>query len=430
MAKSIEINVHHVTRVEGHGNIKIRAKDGVIEECKLEIVESPRFFEAMLEGRTWKDVRHITTRICGICAVGHGLTSVQATENAFGMKWSKQTDLLKRLICLGEQLQSHVLHEYFLAAPDFLNVASVVPLVQSHPEVVVRALKLKKFANQICDMICGRKVHPIGLEPGGFAYTPKRKELQQLRAKFDEMEPDITATVDLFATLKIPAFQRETEYVSLKHDKEYAWLEGQVYSSDVGGVAKQDYLKIVHEKVVDHSTSKHVANKRSSYQVGALARVNNNYDLLLPQAKAVAQKLGFKTPCHNPFMINVAQVIEIAQCFYDARNVVDALIELGPKPEEAPEVKPKAGRGVGATEVPRGILFHDYTYDDDGKIVKANLVIPTGQNLANIEDDMRALVPQIIDQPKDVITLQLEMLVRAYDPCISCSVHFLNVEFV
>lgn len=430
MAKSVEINVHHLTRVEGHGNIKVRAKDGTIEECKLEIVESPRFFEAMLEGRTWKDVRHITTRICGICAVGHGLTSVQATEAAFGMQFSEQTDLLKRLICLGEQLQSHVLHEYFLAAPDLLGAPSVIPLVESHPDVVLRALRLKKFANQICDMICGRKVHPIGMEPAGFAYTPTRQELVDMRAKFDEMEPDIAATVDLFATLKFPEFERETEYVSLKHESEYAWLEGKVFSSDAGGVDKADYEKIVHEKIVDHSSSKHASNKRSSYQVGALARVNNNYDQLAPEAKAVAEQLGFKAPCHNPFMINVAQIIEIGQVFYEGRAVLDKLIELGPKPEEPPEVKPKAGRGVGVTEVPRGILFHDYLYDDEGKIIESNLVIPTGQNLANIEDDMRALVPQIIDQPKDVITLQLEMLVRAYDPCISCSVHLLNVEFV
>ncbi|MFA5865022.1 MAG: Ni/Fe hydrogenase subunit alpha [Phycisphaerae bacterium] len=430
MAKSVEINVHHITRLEGHGNIKVRTKDGVIEECQLDIVESPRFFEAMIEGRSWKEVRHITTRICGICAVGHGLTSVQATENAFGIKYSKQTDLLKRLICHGEQIQSHVLHTYFLAAPDFVNAPSVVPLVQTHPDVVMRALRLKKFGNAIADVICGRKVHPIGMGPGEFTYTPTPNELRDLRKKFDEYEPDITATVDLFASLSFPKFDRQTEYVSLKDDKEYPWLYGQVFSSDAGAVEKNDYKKIVHEKVVDHSTAKHASNKRSSYMVGALARLNNNFNLLRPEAKAAAGKLGVSAPCHNPFMITAAQVIETAHCFYDARDVVDQLLAIGPKPEDPLTITPKASRGVGVTEVPRGILFHDYTYDKDGLITEGNLVIPTNQNLANIEDDMRALVPQIIDQPKDKITLMLEMLVRAYDPCISCAVHLLNVEFI
>ncbi len=430
MAKSIDINVHHLTRVEGHGNIKVRATDGTLEECKLEIVESPRFFEAMIEGRGWEDVRHITTRICGICAVGHGLTSVQATEQAFGVEASEQANLLKSLICHGETLQSHILHTYFLAAPDYVGAPSVVPLVETHPEVVLRALRLKKFSNYIAGLICGRKVHPIGMEPGGFTYIPSQKELKELLAKIEELEPDIAATVDLFATFKFPEFERETEYVSLKADDHFPFIWGKLHSSDVGSIEKKDYLDIVHEKVVDHSTGKHASNNRTSYQVGAMARVNNNFDKLHPNAKAAAEKMGFKAPCHNPYMINVAQVIEVAHCFYDAKDVALKLLDIGPKKEDVPVVKPKAGRGIGVTEVPRGILFHDYTYDDDGKITDANLVIPTNQNYANIEDDMRALLPQIMDKPQDEITLLLEMLVRAYDPCISCSVHFLNVEFV
>jgi len=218
--------------------------------------------------------------------------------------------------------------------------------------------------------------------------------------------------------------------VSLTSEDNYEWIYGKVYSSDAGSVEKADYQQIVHEKVVQHSTAKHAYNTRSSYMVGALARFNNNYDQLLPQAKDAAAKLKLEAPCHNPFMINAAQVVETVHCFYDARDLLDKLLANGVKPHQPPQVKPKAGRGVGVVEAPRGILFHDYTYNEDGKIEKCNLVIPTNQNLANIELDMRELLPQIIDQDKDAITLQLEMLVRAYDPCISCSVHLLNVEFV
>ncbi len=430
MGKTLEINVHHLTRVEGHGNIKVRAKDGELLECKLEIVESPRFFETMIEGRSWEEVRHITTRICGICAVGHGLTSVQATEYAFGIECTEQVNLLKQFMCDAETMQSHLLHVYFLAAPDYLDAPSVVPLVESHPDVVLRALRLKKFSNDVAATLCGRKVHPIGMEPGGFAYIPTQKELRELLKRWEELEADITATVDLFATFKFPDFERETEYVSLKADDQYPFLWGKVYSSDTGAVEKSDYLQIVHEKVVPHSTGKHAYNARTSYQVGAMARVNNNFDMLHPKAKEAADKLNFQAPCHNPYKINVAQVIEVVHCFYDLKEVIEKLLDMGPKKEDLPEVKPKASHGVGVTEVPRGILFHDYTYNDEGRIEKANLVIPTNQNYANIEDDMRELLPKIIDLPKEKITLMLEMLVRAYDPCISCSVHLLNVEFV
>jgi coenzyme F420-reducing hydrogenase alpha subunit len=430
--KSVNVNVRYVTRVEGHGNIVVNVKDGKLEKCELDIVEAPRFFEAMLLGRRWDEVSLITSRICGICAVGHASASVLATEDAMGIKVSPQTERLRRINVFGETLQSHILHVYFLAAPDFLGVGSVVPLVQTHPDVVKRALKLKKLANDICGIISGRKVHPISMTPGGFTRVPTAAEIQFIKKQILDCEADVWATVDLIAALapKLPNFNRETEYEALYCPDEYALYRGtKIITTDGAEATNRDYKNIVKEKVVTHSASKHVANKRSSIMVGALARFNNNWKQLHPKAQEAAAKLGLKAVCTNPFYNSVAQVVECVHSVYEALRICDELLAAGLK-DEKPEVQVKAGRGVGLTEVPRGLLVHDYTYDDQGLITDANLIIPTGQNLANVEDDFRKFVPEVLDQPQDQIRLGLEMLVRAYDPCISCSVHMLDVKFV
>ncbi|MDD4891735.1 MAG: Ni/Fe hydrogenase subunit alpha [Phycisphaerae bacterium] len=431
MSKTVDINVHHVTRVEGHGNIRVRATDGVLEQCELQIVESPRFFESMVRGRSWVDIPHITCRICGICSIGHTTAACLAVENAFELKLRPQDQLLRELLFDGEIMQSHLLHVYFLAAPDLLGADSVIPLAGSHPEVVARALRMKHLTNELCEILVGRHTHPVGMVPGGFVCCPQKKALAKMKVDLLALKGDLLATVDTIAALadRLPAFNRETEYVALVDKERYPWFWGKVGSSDAPAVAWPDYRQIVHEKVVQHSSSKHVYNKRDSYFAGALARVNLNYPLLTDLAKGVAERLGLKAPCHNPFMNNVAQVVETADCYVRALEKIDRLLDMD-LTLSPPDVRPRAGVGVGVAEVPRGILFHEYEFDAAGQCVRANLVIPTGQNLANIEADMRALVPQILDEPKEQIQLKLEMLVRAYDPCISCSVHLLDVEWV
>jgi coenzyme F420-reducing hydrogenase alpha subunit len=427
----MNINVHHLTRVEGHGNIVVNAKNGEIVDAKFEIVESPRFFEAMLKGRDWQEVQWITSRICGICAVGHTCTSVQGTEMALGITLTEQAKLLRKTIFFAEQLQSHILHTYFLIAPDFVGAPSVIPLASAAPDVVVRALKLKKLANHICAVIAGRHVHPIAIVPGGFAKFPTTKELIELKEHMLTHSEDIDEMVKLFATFEAPEFERETEYISLKHPTEYAWYEGDIYSSDTKeGVKNMDYQTLIKEKVVDWSTSKHAYASRDSYIAGALARFNNNYDLLHPRAKKAAEDLGVKAPTYNTYNFNEAQVVETVHCFEEAIAYLDRLIEMGIDVDQ-PLAEPTrmSGRGVGACEVPRGLLIHDYTYED-GKIVGANLIIPTNQNLANMDADLRALAPKVIDKPHKEAELAMEMLIRAYDPCISCSCHILNVEWV
>ena len=425
----LNINVHHITRVEGHGNITVNAKEGKIEEITWAIPESPRFFEAMFRGLNYEDVTWIAPRICGICSIAHSTASIQATEAAFSVQPSEQTMLLRRLLYHAETLQSHVLHFYFLAAPDFLGVGSVFPLVNTHKEVVLRALRLKKLANDLADLIGGRKTHPLSCVVGGFVKFPESSQLRAMQQRLTQAMDDLKETVELFKGLNIPDFIRETEYIALKAPKEYAFISGDISSTDTGTAPINDYLEMTNEFCVPQSTAKFSKHNRDSYMVGALARFNNNYSQLLPEAQKAVEELGLKAICHNPYMISIAQIVESIHAVEDSLRLIDQIIAQGLK-EEKPEVKVKAGRGIGAVEAPRGILFHDYTYDDKGVLTKANCVIPTNQNHNNIQKDMETLVPKIIDKSQEEVTHLLEMLVRAYDPCISCSTHFLEVKFV
>jgi sulfhydrogenase subunit alpha len=427
---NVNVNVHHLTRVEGHGNIVVDVKNGELVKCELQIVEAPRFFEAMLRGRPYYEASHITSRICGICSVGHATASLRATENALGVEISEQTALLRKLLFHGEMIDSHVLHVYMLVAPDFFGAGSVLPLAASHPEVVLRALRIKKLSGDLCAMIAGRHTHPIAMTVGGFTHLPSSKELLAMKERLVAAREDMDETIALLATLPWPQFERETEYVSLKKDDEYAYIDGVIATTDGFTYELPDYRKVTNEYLMPHSTAKHTKHNRDSYMVGALARFNNNYEQLHPRAKAAAEELGMKPIVTNTFLNSAAQAIEMVHCLEDGIRLIDELVDRGIKEEPLYEFQGKGGEGVGSCDVPRGILFHNYVIDDEGFVQSANCIIPTGQNYANMEADMRALVPQILDQPQEKITHTMEMLIRAYDPCISCSTHFLNVEFV
>ena len=429
-AVNVNVNVHHVTRVEGHGDIVVDVKNGEIKECRFEVVEAPRFFEAFVRGRPYYELSHITSRICGICSIGHATTSLRATEKALGVEPSVQTVLLRKLNFHGEIIDSHVLHTYYLVAPDFLGVGSVIPLVQTHRPVVERALKIKKLAGDLCAMIGGRHTHPCAMAVGGFTHLPSEADLRDMQARLVDARADMDETIALFATLPWPEFERETEYISLKKDDEYAFIDGTIVTTDGFSYPIEDYRKVTNEWCVPFSTAKWTKHNRDSYMVGALARFNNNHDQLHPRAKEAAAKLGMKPICTNTFLNSAAQAVEMVHSIEDSIEIIDELLTRGIQPEEPPEVDVKAGEGTGACDVPRGILFHNYVYDENGICVKANCIIPTNQNCANLNADMQALLPQVLDKPQEEIRLMMEMLVRAYDPCISCSTHFLTVTFV
>ncbi|MFC2159704.1 Ni/Fe hydrogenase subunit alpha [Actinomycetota bacterium] len=431
MAVNINVETAPMSRVEGHGDLVLNVKDKKVEKLIFRIPESPRFFEAMLEGKNWDKPSHITSRICGICSVAHTYASIKATESALGVIPNDMILKFRRLIMHHEIVQSNILHVFFLAAPDFLGVGSVIPLVETHPAVVDIALRAKKVANDMVRMIGGRAVHPIRTVVGGFTKLPSEEEMLQMKEMLKSLYPDLEASLGVLKTLDLPAFERETEYVALSSAEEYSHYDGNIKSTDGWEIDSMDYLDKIKEKVVQHSTAKHCWAERDSFMVGALSRFNINYDQLSDNAKRHAEELGLKAPCYNTYMNNIAQFVEIIHSVDDSIKLIDELLEEGLDEDKAMvEVKPKAGRGVGTVEAPRGLLVHDYTYDGEGKIEKANLIIPTGMNYINIENDLNALVPDIIEKSEDEIRLACEMMIRAYDPCISCSTHFLNVKLV
>lgn len=427
----LNINVKHVTRIEGHGNIVVNATKGKVEKVEWQVPEAPRFFEAMVRGRSYEDIQIIVSRICGICSISHSLVATKSVENAMGIEVSEQTDLLRRLLHYSEQLQSHVLHIGYLCAPDFFGVKSVVPLVGMAKEVVLKIVKAHRIANEWSEMIGGRITHPVTLKPGGFTRIPTEEQLKDLQTTLKNIVPDLMAIVDVVYSVvaNVPVFERETKYISLQEPEYYAFYDGKVASTDDHEAEVKDWTKVANEYVLPQSTAKWAKWHRDTYAVGALARFNNNYEQLCEVSKDLANKFGLKKGCCNPYMNTIAQLVECAEVVVASIQMIDKLLSKG-LVEEKVVTKPRAGKGNAAIEAPRGILFHSYEFDSKGNCVAANLCIPTNQNHANIQKDFEKIVPEIIDEGEDAVQQKLEMLVRSYDPCVSCSTHMLDVEFV
>ncbi len=432
MTRTTDINVKHVTRIEGHGNIVVRAADGTIEKVEWQVPEAPRFFEAMVRGRSFEDIQTIVSRICGICSVTHSFAAIKAIEDALDVEVSEQTDRLRLLTLYGEQLESHALHVGYLVAPDLLGQKSVVPLVASHGDVVKTIIAIHRVGNLVMEVLAGRKTHPVRLKPGGFAMLPTEVELRSLQKELEDTVPRLKVLAEVVASLAggFPDFSRETEYIGLVNPPTYPFYHGNIGSTDTDEqVPVQEFERVVNEYVSPQSTAKWARWHRDSYAVGSLARFNLNHEHLQPLAKGVAASLGLQPGCCNPYFNNVAQVVEAVQVVERSLQILDEVLTTGIKPE-LPKVTPRAGVGAGGVAAPRGIQFHRYEFDSQGNCVAANLCIPTNQNHANIQKDFEALVPTIIDREQDEIRLLMEMLVRAYDPCVSCSTHYLNVDFV
>ncbi len=418
------IDVHHITRVEGHGNIHITIRDGKLIDAQWAVVETPRFFEVMVRGLSAERVPFLTSRICGICSISHSLASIRSLERAMEIAPPPAAVRLRQLAMHGETLQSHALHIFFLAVPDFVNTPNVLPLIESHPHIVQAGLRMKAAGNAISEIVTGRCTHPVSLVLGGLSKAPERQTLEGLKKQLEELLPDLDLTAEFCTTLTVPDFVRETEFVSLRNGVSYPAIGGDLVSTDGVCRDENDYLAMTNEYKPDFTTTKFTRLTRESFAAGALARFNNNYDLLRPEAQKAASLFGLEPVNHNPFMNTIAQLVECYHIVNDAIALIDELL-AGRLDDIRTPWKPKAGAATGAVEAPRGILYHHMEVDEKGKVVRGDCIIPTTQNNANIHLDLAALTRQALQEGKNDREIQqlCEMAVRSYDPCISCSVH-------
>jgi sulfhydrogenase subunit alpha len=421
------IVVEHLGRIEGHAGITVTLEDERVERVQFDVFEGIRLFEGLVHGHAIDEIPAIVSRICSICSHSHVVTALQALERAIGIEVSAQTDRLRELGFHGTAIESHSLHLFCLALPDFMHRASVVELAAVAPETVAMALRLKKLGNTIQEIVGGRAVHPVNFALGGFGRLPSHDDLLRLRAALTAGLDDCSRAVDVIGGLDIPALDTEPIRCAAVVPREGSYFFGDaVRLTDRPLLSVDQYRSLTNEHCVPHSTAKHSLESGRPYMVGALPRLLLNGDRIRGRARAAWQALGPAVPCRNVLMNDVAQLIEIVFSVETALGIVDGLLDDGLSPEPLPRLEPRAGRGAAASEVPRGILFHSYEVDDRGRIAAADVITPTAQNCAHLEQQFRAAVAAAPDASDAELGQRLEIIARAYDPCVSCSVHVIR----
>lgn len=424
--KTKTVKVDYLARVEGEGAIYVRVKGDRVTDVKLRIYEPPRFFEAFLRGRHFTEAPDITARICGICPVAYQMTSVLAMEQACGVKVEGPLRDLRRLLYCGEWIESHGLHVYMLHAPDFLGYQGAVEMAKDHRELVQRGLQLKKVGNELMTLLGGREIHPINMKVGGFYRVPTRSELKPITERLKWARDAALETVRWVSTFSFPDYDQDYEFVALRHPEEYPVNEGQVVSSSGLGIDPTEYEEYFQEEHVEHSTALHSRLRgHDAYFVGPMARYSLNFDRLPPLVQEAAREAGLGPVCRNPFRSIIVRSLEILYACEESLRII-AAYERPDVP--AVPVEPRAGVGMACTEAPRGLIYHRYRIDDAGIIQDAKIVPPTSQNQRTIEADLRRVVEQNHMLAEDKLTWLCEQATRNYDPCISCSTHFLKLR--
>ena len=420
------IRVNTLARVEGEGSLYIKLVGERVADVKLKIYEPPRFFEAFLRGRHFSEAPDITARICGICPIAYQMSAVHAIERALGIQIPPAVRLLRRLFYCGEWIESHTLHVYMLHAPDFLGYADAIAMAKDHRAVVEKALRLKKIGNRVVQLLGGREIHPISAAVGGFYKVPTEQQLRDLVGDLEWALEASLETVRWTASLEFPNFEQDYEFVALRHEGEYPFNEGRLVSNrglDIDTAEYEDHFLELHVK---HSNALHsVVRGRGSYLVGPLARFNLNFDKLPETVQRVAIDVGLRPPVKNIFRSIVVRAVELV---FACAEALRAIREYEPPASPRVEVHNRIGVGQAITEAPRGILYHRYALDKNGKILAAKIVPPTSQNQKRIEDDLREYAPRLVATPIEEATWKCEQAIRSYDPCISCATHFLKLS--
>jgi coenzyme F420-reducing hydrogenase alpha subunit len=425
LAAERTIDVDYLARVEGEGSLFVRLVGGEVRDLKFKIFEPPRFFEALLRGRRFSEAPDITARICGICPVAYQMSACNAMEHAAGVEVDPAVDGLRRLLYCGEWIESHALHIFFLHAPDFLGYPGAVEMAEDFADRVETGLRLKKLGNAIMTVLGGREIHPVNVRVGGFSRAPKRAELDALVPELTWARDAAFSTVEWVAGFPFPDFERAYEFVALRHEGEYAIQRGRIVSNRGLDLAPAQWEETFEETQVDWSNALHARVRgRGAYHVGPMARYTLNHDLLTPLAAEAAAFARLGPSCTNPFKSIVVRAVEVVVACEEALRLIGAY-----RPPHSPfiAVDPAGATGHGATEAPRGILYHRYDVGDDGRIAAARIVPPTSQNQLSIEEDLRAFIPGRAGLRTADLQWRLEQAIRNYDPCISCATHFLDL---
>jgi len=413
-----DIEVDYLARAEGETAIRVELKDEPAIELK--IFEPPRFFEGFMVGRKYDEVGDIVSRICGICPVSHMTTAILAIEKAMDIKVSEQTKILRNIMSISQNVASHLVHLYMLAMPDYYGYAGVLQMLPAFKTEMERLVRLKEVMNQLTGLIGGRALHPVTSMPGGYTTVPGKTLFDSMLTKLKEIRDEARRVVKDIASLKVPDFHSDSEYVALYDNEEYAINGGRIVSTAGLDISVDDYKNSFQESQVNYAMAKQsVIKGRGPFMVGALARLHIKFDKLQDETKRLAEDVEFRLPNNNPFYNNLAQALEV----FDGVQRCVQLIESHSFKNEKRNVEINAGEGGAVTEAPRGLLYHWYRINRKGIVEEANIVTPTSHNFLNIEKDLKKLVKENMNEKRDDIKLLCEELVRAYDPCFSCSVH-------
>jgi sulfhydrogenase subunit alpha len=425
MTKTIAINVPAITRVEGEGALSLNIKQGKIENLQLKIYEPPRYFEKFLQGRHYNEVIDIVARICGICPVAYQMSAATAIEDCFNIQVSDWVSQMRQVLYCGEWVESHSLHIHLLALPDYYGYGSAIEMAKDYPQEVTRGMRIQGIGNRLISIFGKRSVHPVGACVGGFYSSPQVEEIKTLLDDLSEGIELANELCDFLLSIDLPKPKQNLFTVGLTDNKSYPILAGLIGSNTGFSCTAQEFEQYFQEFQVPYSTAKQCLFEDKAYLVGPLARLNLNYDFLPDNLKQkIANKMNI--PSDNMFESIIARAIEISFAFQHAHQILSEYEETS---FPNIEVKPRAGIGYGATEAPRGLLWHRYEIDDDGKIIDCDIIPPTSQNQAHIEQDLRYSLEHFgLDKPQEELRLHAEMVIRNYDPCISCSTHFLNLS--
>ncbi len=418
--KTIKIN--HIAKMEGHAGFVAHILDGDVKKAKMETHEGARLIEGVVLGRDYFEVPMITARICGICPIVHFLSSTHAIEEAFGIKVSSQTFLIRKVMEHLQIIHSHALHLFFLSLPDFFEIENDLNFIKKYPKETEAVIRVRQFAIDMVELIGGRVVHPLTMEVGGFKKLPSIEEVNKLMQRFNSVIEDGIFVTEFARKINYPKFKRETEFVSLYSQNDYEILWGDIMTSHGKKMKPKEFYKMIKEHHQPFEKVKRTTYLGKPYFSGALARINNNFDKLNPKAKKLWKESKQEIPCYNTFYNVYAQAVEIIHSLESIKSIFKQLGKIDQKIIKV-KVVTRAGEGWGAVEAPRGILLDYYKFDKNGKVLEANIISPTSQFLANLEADLFEYLPNVYKMPLKQRRSKIRTLVRAYDPCISCATH-------